>query len=282
MGIISTKQIVAMSCAVLFTLVMISPLTSHAASHPLSDVTSYKVYYDAPTTRLITKMKQYDVMIIEPVYYSKQQISEIKSSGTKVYGYINTMEADNWNTALINQLNEDDFFHRNGERVHYTEWDSYLTDITSVHYRDVLLSEVTEQIADKGLDGVFLDTVGDIDNEHWENPTVLQAQQEGMVTFLQQIKQEHPSLSLIQNWGFQTLKNYTSPYVDAIMWENFNYSTVSKDEWSNDRMADLKDIQQETNLAVFTVSTEQKWKSISYAESNGFIHFHTRNGYNSW
>lgn len=282
MGIISTKQIVAMSCAVLFTLVLISPLTSYATSHPLSDVTSYKVYYDAPTTRLIAKMKQYDVMIIEPVYYSKQQISEIKSSGTKVYGYINTMEADNWNTALINQLNEDDFFHRNGERVHYTEWDSYLTDITSVHYRDVLLSEVTKQIADKGLDGVFLDTVGDIDDEHWENPAVLQAQQEGMVTFLQQIKQEHPSLSLIQNWGFQTLKDYTSPYIDAIMWENFNYTTVSKDEWSKDRMADLKDIQQETNLAVFTVSTEQKWKSTAYAKSNGFVHFHTRNGYNSW
>lgn len=275
MGIISLKRTVAMCCAFIVGMSLLTPATASATTgNPLADVASYKIYYDAPTKSKIKKMQRYDLMIIEPVYYTAAQIKELKKYGTKVYGYINTMEADNWNTDFINQLNESDFFHRNGERVHYAEWDSYLTDITSSHYQAILVAEVKKQIVDKGLDGVFLDTVGNIDNEHSEQPDVLAAQRDGMSQFMGTLNELYPSLSLIQNWGFGTLKSHTYRYVDGIMWESFNYNVVSKDQWSKNRIQELRTLDTTHNIKTLTVSSAQQAKSKAFAKENGFIHFH--------
>ncbi|WP_404284451.1 endo alpha-1,4 polygalactosaminidase [Exiguobacterium aurantiacum] len=275
MGIISLKRTVAMCCAFIVGMFLLTPVTASATTgNPLADVASYKIYYDAPTKSKIKKMQRYDLMIIEPVYYTAAQIKELKKYGTKVYGYINTMEADNWNTDFINQLNESDFFHRNGERVHYAEWDSYLTDITSSHYQAILVAEVKKQIVDKGLDGVFLDTVGNIDNEHSEQPDVLAAQRDGMSQFMGTLNELYPSLSLIQNWGFGTLKSHTYRYVDGVMWESFNYNVVSKDQWSKNRIQELRTLDTTHNIKTLTVSSAQQAKSKAFAKENGFIHFH--------
>ncbi len=275
MGIISLKRTVAMCCAFIVGMSLLTPATASATTgNPLADVASYKIYYDAPTKSKIKKMQRYDLMIIEPVYYTAAQIKELKKYGTKVYGYINTMEADNWNTDFINQLNESDFFHRNVERVHYAEWDSYLTDITSSHYQAILVAEVKKQIVDKGLDGVFLDTVGNIDNEHSEQPDVLAAQRDGMSQFMGTLNELYPSLSLIQNWGFGTLKSHTYRYVDGIMWESFNYNVVSNDQWSKNRIQELRTLDTTHNIKTLTVSSAQQAKSKAFAKENGFIHFH--------
>lgn len=273
MGIISLKRMTSILCILLLGVFFMSSLDAKAEkSNPLDNAKSYKVYYDAPSAAKIKKMQQYDVMIIEPVFYSAAQIKQIQQNGTKVYGYINTMEADNWNTDLMGQLVESDFFHRNGQRIHYAEWDSYLTDITSKHYQAVLMKEVEKQIVQKGLDGVFLDTVGNIDNEHADQPVVLEQQRVGMTNFLKSLKTKHASLSLIQNWGFGTLKYHTYPYVDGIMWENFNYSTVANDQWSKDRMTDLQKLNQSQDIKTLTISSVQGTKSETLAQKNGFLH----------
>lgn len=275
MGIISLKRVMSMVCALVVGISVSTPIAASAkTNNPLSGVASYKIYYDSPTKTQIKKMQQYDMVIIEPVYYSASQIKELKKYGTKVYGYINTMEADNWNVDFINQLDEADFFHRNGERVHYKAWDSYLTNITSSHYQSLLVAEVKKQIVDKGLGGVFLDTVGNIDNEHWQQPRILAEQRNGMLQFMSTLKKLHPSLSLIQNWGFGTLKSHTYRYVDGVMWESFNHSVITKDQWSKDRIQELRTLGAVHNIKTLTVSSTQRPKSTQFAKTNGFIHYH--------
>ncbi len=134
------------------------------------------------------------------------------------------------------------------------------------------MKEVEKQIVQKGLDGVFLDTVGNIDNEHADQPVVLEQQRIGMTNFLKSLKKKHASLSLIQNWGFGTLKYHTYPYVDGIMWENFNYSTVANDQWSKDRMTDLQKLNQSQDIKTLTISSVQGTKSETLAQKNGFLH----------
>ncbi|TCI21699.1 endo alpha-1,4 polygalactosaminidase [Exiguobacterium sp. SL-9] len=276
MRMMSTRKWVSLCCALVLGLTLWSPQQASAqSSNPLANVKSYKIYYDMPTKAKIKKMQQYDMVIIEPVYYTATQIKELQKYGTKVYGYINTMEADNWNVNFIKQMKQSDFFYRNGKRVHYATWDSYLVDMTSTHYRSLLRREVNKQIVAKGLDGAFLDTVGNIDNEHSAHPATLKAQRNGMRTFMKSIKAHHPSLSLIQNWGFATLQTHTSPYVDGIMWEGFNYRVVSKDQWSKDRMKELRKLDKTFGIKTLTVSSTQRSTSASYAKKNGFIHFHT-------
>ncbi|SIS45300.1 endo alpha-1,4 polygalactosaminidase [Salimicrobium flavidum] len=260
-------------------------LTIHSSAKEeslLRDVYDYKIYYDPPTQELLSKMTNYDMVIIEPVYYTKADIQSLKDSGTGVYGYINTMEADTWNTSLFEQLNEDDFFHRNGERVHYSEWDSYLTDITSSHYQQVLADEVEKQIIDKGLDGAFLDTVGNIDNEHYRDADVLNNQRQGLVSWLMLLQEEHPDLSFIQNWGFDTLAEATAPYVDGIMWEGFHLSSIIYDEWANNQVYKLRSIREEHGVEVFTVSFEQEKNSTRFSKANRFKHYHEPDSFNEW
>lgn len=276
MGIFSIKRVVSLCCAIVVSFSVWTPQRITAmTSNPLANVESYKIYYDLPTKAKIKKMQQYDLVIIEPVYYTAAQIKELKKNGTKVYGYINTMEADNWNVDFIKQLDESDFFLRNGKRVHYSEWDSYLVDITSSHYRKLLVAEVEKQIVAKGLDGAFLDTVGNIDNEHSGQPKILQEQRNGMSQFMKTIRAKHPSLSLIQNWGFATLQTYTYPYVDGVMWESFNFNVVANDQWSKDRIRELRELDAKYGIKALTVSSTQRPKSASFAEKNGFIHFHS-------
>ncbi|MFX3623156.1 MAG: endo alpha-1,4 polygalactosaminidase [Ectobacillus sp.] len=255
---------------------------SAAAPNILDGQGSYKIYYGAPNNRILAQLGSYDFVIIEPYHYSSEQIKQIQENGTLVFGYISTMEAANWNTVLMAKMEPGDFFYRGGEKVRYTQWDSYLMDIASVHYRQVLMDEIKMQIAEKGFDGIFLDTVGDIDDEHGNNITVLNEQRQGMKELLEGIKQQYPSMALIQNWGFETLKTTTAPYVNAIMWENFNYRAVAKDAWSLNRIKDLQQLQQSYGLEVLTVSFAQQAQSAQFAKKHGFIHYHAGRGYDRW
>ncbi|MFC0524648.1 endo alpha-1,4 polygalactosaminidase [Pontibacillus salicampi] len=269
-------------CVLLISFLPIPSSVSLADSNPLSTVANYKIYYDSPTTQILLEMKEYDLVIIEPTLYSGEQIDSIQQSGTKVYGYINTMEADVWNTEITKKLQPDDYFYRANKRVYYEKWDSYLMDLTSSHYRSILLQHIKSHIVQKGLDGVFLDTVGNIDTEHSSTPDIWKDQVDGMLSLLKQIKEQHPNLSLIQNFGLETFQKHTHFYMDAIMWEDFHYSVVSKDQWSNNQIASLQSLQQNNHYVVLTVSFSEKKKSSNYAARHKFIHFHTSNGFNKW
>ncbi|WP_179124006.1 endo alpha-1,4 polygalactosaminidase [Marinococcus halophilus] len=254
---------------------------SHGAPS-MGEIKNYKIFYDSPNKTILKKMKNYDVVIIEPVYYTRQQVKYIQRAGTRVYGYINAMEADRWNESLYVQLDEKDFFRRHGTLVYYKQWDSYLMDMNASHYREVLLNEVTKQIHAKGCDGVFLDTVGNIDDEHENHPKTLREQRVAIAAFMRGIKEKHSQLAVIQNWGFDTLSTTTYPFVAGIMWEGFDYSAVAGDEWAQQKIAKLKKLRKKYKIEVLTVSGREEKESRKYAESHGFCHFHSTHGYNVW
>ena len=253
----------------------------------LQQVDDYNIFYDKPTNKIMNEMQQLDLVIIEPHYYKKEDIEFIKSKGTLVFGYLNIMERDNWNVSINDYLNREDFFYRDGEKIYFEKWDSYLLDITSNHYQSLLLTELSTEITNKGFDGVFLDTIGDIDDQHFSDKETLTDQQEGVTTFLNKISKNYPSLLLIQNWGFRTLKDFTNPYVDGVLWENFDYKLIKDDAWSLNWIEELSRLSSKQNLAIFTVSFHSKRKSQDYAEKLDFTHLHKNNGdesdgYNHW
>ncbi|RWZ60554.1 glycosyl hydrolase [Halobacillus fulvus] len=266
----------------LLLMVVISLMFFFSSSQPLKNVNSYKIYYDPPTAAIIEEMQNYDLILIEPVFYSAEDVKKIKKSGTLVYGYINAMEADRWNTDLFDRMEDRDFFEQNGKRIYYEQWDSYLMDMTSDHYRQTLTDEVERQILSKGLDGAFLDTVGNIDNEFLSEPQTWDEQTDGLVKWLSTLKSSFPDLSLIQNWGFTTLEQKTSSYVDGFMWEGFDYSSIVQDDWSLENLQRLKEIRKKHDLQVFTVSTMEERKSAKLASSHRFVHYHNSSTYNDW
>jgi len=250
--------------------------------NPLDGVKNYQVFYGHPTDAILKDMQNYDLVIIEPLHYTKAQIDLIQSRGTKVLGYISVMEVATWNTGLMSKLQAGDFFTRNGQRVHYPEWDSYLTNIASTHFQGLLLTEIQNQVIAKGIDGVFMDTVGDIDNEHLNNPTVLKQQRDGLVNFLKQARAKYGDIAMVQNWGFDTLETSTAPYVDGIMWESFNADTIKSDAWSQNMIKKLQAVDTKHSVKTLTISTRQSAESHKLAKDAGFIHFHEADEYVDW
>lgn len=256
--------------------------TGAQTMNPLDGVKNYQVYYGHPTVAILKDMQNYDLVIIEPLHYTKAQVEQIKARGTKVLGYISVMEVATWNTGLMSKLQSGDFFTRNGQRVHYSEWDSYLTNIASPHFQGLLLTEIQNQVIAKGIDGVFMDTVGDIDNEHLNNPTVLKQQRDGLVNFLKQARARYGDIAMVQNWGFDTLETSTAPYVDGIMWESFNADTIKSDAWSQNMIKKLQAVDAKHSVKTLTISTRLSADSHKLAKDSGFIHFHEADAYVNW
>ena len=249
----------------------------------LADVKDYKYYLDQGNDKIGKEMAEMDLVIVEPIEMQQKYIDHAQKNGTLIYGYINAMEADKWNSALYSQLNEADFYkdaHR--EKVYFAEWDSYLMDMTSQHYQELLLEEIQKQIVQKGLDGVLLDTVGNINSYLPEKEQ--EAQNKAMLSFIQKIKQQYNGLSVAQNWGFQTLADYTAPYIDFIMWENFSYDVVGEDDWALDKMKQLVHIRDKFGTQVMAIGFEDEEKSRALAENYQFKFFYSPAGshYNTW
>lgn len=92
----------------------------------LADVKDYTYYLDKGNDAIGKSMTKLDLVIVEPLEMQQKYIVNAQKSGTLVYGYINVMEADKWNTALYQQLKEEDFYRdKQGERMYFAKWDSF-------------------------------------------------------------------------------------------------------------------------------------------------------------
>lgn len=249
----------------------------------LAEVEQFNYYLDEGTQAIGEEMKKVDLVIIEPILMQEEYITAAQDSGTLVYGYINSMEADKWNQALYHQLLENDFYKdENGNKMYFEKWDSYLMDMSSEHYQHILIEEIKAQITDKKFDGVFLDTVGNIDS--YLSGSEQKKQNEALTLFIKKIKNENGNLSIAQNWGFDTLAKYTAPYVDFIMWEDFSYSVVGEDEWALEKMDQLKQIRNRYHTQVVTIAFKDEEKSNKLARKHGFKFLYHPEGsyYNKW
>lgn len=262
-------------------------LTNSSAESTIQDrlaaVKKYKYYLDAGNEKIGKEMAKLDLVIVEPIEMQQKYIKQAQKNGTLIYGYINAMEADKWNSAFYSQLKEEDFYKdEHGEKMYFSEWDSYLMDMTSKHYQELLLGEIQKQIVQKGLDGVFLDTVGNIESYLPEKEQG--AQNDAMLAFIKKIKQQYNDLSVAQNWGFQTLADFTAPYIDFVMWENFSYDVVGEDEWSLKMMQQLVQIREKFDTQVMTIGFNDEKKSHTLAEKYHFKFFYSPAGsyYNTW
>lgn len=230
----------------------------------LKDVKDYKIYYGEANKKVIKELSQYDMVIIEPYAFTKKQIEQLKQSGTIVLGYVSVMELEDQHRS---QVVKSDYYYQNNEKMRIEQWDTYIMNLQETHYRDILLTKVEEQIVEKGIDGVFLDTVGDIDDYFYDQPTVQKQFRDAYVTFLKEIKEIDSNLILVQNWGFPTLKSASLNLVDGVLWEDFNQEVISKDEWSQDWIRYFK--KYKNQLVTFTVTPNKQSKA--YSKKIGFI-----------
>lgn len=248
----------------------------------LADVSSYAVYYGKADEKTLKAMKEKDLVIVEPSFYTKETIKELQKAGTKVYGYISVMETPIWDEELKKQFVETDYYIREGNKVLYPKWETYLMDLASPTYSDYLLKKVKTDIVAKGFDGVFFDTVEDIEVEFMYDIKTYKEQAAAFENLLTSIQKAHPSLSFIQGSGVSLFEDQTYAYMDALLWENFDHAVLEQDKYTKLQAEDLSKRQQKENFRVLVVSLTDEKENKKVAEQLDFLYQFDGNYFNEW
>ncbi len=236
----------------------------NAVNPILKNVQSYKIYYGEANEQVIERLSKYDMVIIEPYAFTREQVQQLKKSGTVVLGYVSVLELEDWHKS---QVMESDYYYRDGEKMRIEQWDTYIMNLADSHYRSIIINKVKQQIIEKGIDGVFLDTAGDIDDYFYDQAAVQEKFRLAYVNLLKEIKSVDSNLLLVQNWGFETIKSATLNFIHGVLWEDFNKRVITEDQWSQNWMRYFK--QQSNKIVTFTVTPDDISKK--YSTVNGFI-----------
>ncbi|MGE5328056.1 MAG: endo alpha-1,4 polygalactosaminidase [Deltaproteobacteria bacterium] len=227
-------------------------------------------YFIGYPSGLEAYMKKFNMSITDVRNYSKDSITQIKSAGTKVIGYVSVGEevvlekgdglGPGGYASWYFDANSDGRPDQNGEFA------SYYTNAANSGWVQAILNRDIPEVLAKGVDGIFLDTVDTIEK--------YPQSRDGMVNLIKSIRQKYPSLIIIQNWGFN-IAEQTAPYINAVMWES--WYPDSNDQWVLNWQNKFKELKAKYGLDLITLGYYEKYSDINrYYEASkalGFIPF---------
>lgn len=243
----------------------------------LGPIQSFLIYYGHASDDAKRRLMEADLAVLELQQWQPEDVADMRAEGTAVYGYLSVMESPDWNRKRAAAIEPDDVLMENGKPIFFEQWNSVLMDLRSSGYRKLLLAELDEIVASYRLNGIFLDTVGDI-----EDYVPLPLQEEMTTayrTFLAVASGRHKELKWLQNRGFQQLDSCAG-LLDGFLWEGFEADTLAS-SWSRHWIQALAR-HQEAGLSLLSVSDRDDPRIAKEAGKNGFLHWTSpAGGYNS-
>ena len=136
-------------------------------------VSKYGVLIGASYEQL--DVSQYDIIVIDAVYYSKEEIEHLQQEGMVVYTYLN-----------VGSLEEFRDFYFDYQQLILGEYENWLgeywIDVSNVAWQNHIV-ELAASLVDKGVDGFFIDNT-DV-YYHYHTPDIFQ----GLITILNQLSE---------------------------------------------------------------------------------------------
>lgn len=249
----------------------------------LKDVTDYRIYYRKVDMPILKSMSEYDLNIVEGSFFEESDVTFLKDKNSKVIGYYSVMEIGSWDTSLIEKLNSSDYLEIDGSRVLSNSEKNYIGDISKSNFQDSLIYEIEQRIINKGMDGVFLDTLDWLDY-YKEDKIVYEKLLDGYIDFLKKLKNKYPDLIIIQNRGFYCYERASYKFIDGILWENFSSPYVIENSEKIDILKRFTKLARRKNTRVFSISFDNGNESEELAKNLGWIHLQSQmeNRYSSW
>jgi hypothetical protein len=240
---------------------------------------NYALYYGYGHGDLLSR---FDVAVIEPKGQRITEIAHLKERNTLVISYLSIIEVRP-DEPIFQLLDEDDFLSINGMKVENKQFGTYFVNLQSEVWIQYLLREIYHQYMINGVDGIFMDTIGNIDGypEGFRH-----TQLKAVANLLYVIKLLYPKHLLIQNNGLEYVYQETCYYIDGICWENPPLLLEESKEWVDvikNRLEQLKDC---FNLKVMllieeTLDEDRKvyLKSRKMAKDSGFLLYNAPHNY---
>lgn len=208
---------------------------------------NFALYYGAED---LGALAGFDLVILEPRAGSEADIQRIRASGALVCGYLSVLEADD--SLDPRQIQPSDYLTVGGERKRNLESSGWIMDPRSGHWVEAVLEMAERLVLGKGCDGVFLDTLGDVEDP--DLPRALAAQLiPASALLVRRLRERFPHALLIQNWGIDFLCRLTIPYLDGICWENFPLKWPG-DGWSLRKLGELERASRKTGVRILLLA----------------------------
>jgi len=235
-------------------------------------IRNFSVYY-GPSN--LPGLATYDCVIIEPSRFTDTDIAALRLRGTLVIGYVTAMEVGPVHHPQWSQLAESDFLHNGGERIAKESYNTYLLDLTSNRWRALLHQEVGRLLTQRGFDGIFLDTIGDVEDYNLPNSSI---QIEAAAKIIYEFRRFFPRAIIIQNNGLEALCLQSAPYIDAITWENPPVDLKNSRTWVRLIAERLNSITKQHDVKVMTLFdrseslTRHEWiVRRRFTDANGYL-----------
>lgn len=214
---------------------------------------NFALYYGSES---LGALAGFDLVILEPDACSEGDIRGLRARGGLVCGYLSVLEVDG--PLGLRQAQPADYLMIGGERKRNPSSSNWVMDPRSEHWVQVVLQRAERQILGKGCDGIFLDTIGNVEDP--ELPRSLAAQLiPASALLIGRIRERFPDALLIQNWGLGFLYRLTVPYLNGLCWENFPLKWP-EDPWSLSKLGELERVSRKTGV-----------RALLLAQANGSV-----------
>lgn len=198
------------------------------------------------------ELSSYDLAVVEPSGHDTDSIQRLKDNGTLVLAYISVMEIQIWSQEF-GLLKDNDFLEVNGQKLMNCDYGTYIMDLTSDRWRSLLLHKAGQLLVLFGYDGLFLDTIGDV--EMPAIPAHIQTiQMSAAVDLLGILRKIFPDSLIIQNNGLEKLCLHTADLIDGICWENPPFAKKESITWAESIVMRLETLKTSRSLSILLLT----------------------------
>jgi hypothetical protein len=157
----------------------------------------------------LDQLAKYDLVIVQAELYPAADLTALHERGTLPFGYLSLSQVADTETTAPWALRE----ATTGAVVRNPLWQTVLVDCRSAAWQRLVIEEQIPRLVQRGIYGLFLDTV-DVDARFAETWP-------GVAQLLRRIRWEHPELALLANRGF-TVLDAVAETVDGVVFESFS------------------------------------------------------------
>jgi hypothetical protein len=207
----------------------------------------------------VKELSLFDMVIVDPKGLALSELEQLKQNNTVIITYFSVLEVHPWE-PIFKELSIDDFVIVDGEPLLNEAFGTYLVSLQSHKWVNYLLNRMHHNFHVIESDGLFLDTIGDLElhslPEQWRKQQI-----HALENILSVAKVLYPNHLFIQNNGLELVAPITAPYIDGICWENPPFTLEESQEWVKvkvDQLCKLKEQYQLRILLLFEETIEQE------------------------
>ncbi len=194
----------------------------------LAEARSWSLYYGPDAPDLVERIGASDLVVLDPNALgatASNTIARLKEKGCLVAGYLSMFEVARWH-RYRSRIPREWYLVVDGKpwspwAGQDVSWDGNLVaSLAAPGWREMLVGLVQSEVLGYGCDGVFMDTLEDLDFPSLpaaERPRQL----DGMRQLLATLDERYPKAFFIANRTLQGTLPVAAEHIDALCWESF-------------------------------------------------------------